>query len=311
MERGSDVHNPRLDNVLQRETESFTRGEPIEARAEEFRTMEEADDEILAGALRRDDVRERSELARHLRGSIFPADRAAVVQCAIDEHAPDEIVDTLRRLPDVGVFPNVEAVWEALGGVRERRTHEDPSAAETRVIGADAIEDQSSTEEAEATTSAAEDAHVGALAIDSTHRVHEDDEVEAALRPVQEFHFRFDLVHRLAGAPFFVSPRTASVVIDRPRGILETRFGPWRVKTALVNVASATSTGPYQPVKTIGPPHLSLSDRGLTFATNDREGLCIRFHEPVRGLDPLGIVRHPAITVTVDDVNGLRAALTS
>jgi hypothetical protein len=87
--------------------------------------------------------------------------------------------------------------------------------------------------------------------------------------------------------------------------MLETRFGLWRVKTALANVADATSTGPYQPVKTIGPPHLSLSDRGLAFATNDREGLCIRFHEPVRGLDPLGIVRHPAITVTVDDVNGL------
>jgi hypothetical protein len=113
----------------------------------------------------------------------------------------------------------------------------------------------------------------------------------------------------VAGAPFLVSPATASVVIDRQRGVLVARFRPWRVRTALVNVAYATATGPYQPVKTIGPPHLSLSDRGLTFATNDREGLCIRFHVPVRGLDPLGIVRHPAITVTVGDVSGLRAAL--
>jgi hypothetical protein len=306
MERGSDVHNSRLDD----ETESFTRGGRIQARAEEFRTMEEADDEILSGALRRDDVRERSELARHLRGSIFPADRAAVVQCAIDEHASDEMVDTLRRLPDVGVFLNLEAVWEALGGARERRTHEDPSAAESRMVRADAIEDHSSTEQTDVNTFAADDVEVGALAIDRTHEGHESREVEAS-GPVQEFHFRFDLVHRLAGAPFFVSPRTASVVIDRPRGMLVARFGPWRVETALVNIAYATSTGPYQPVKTIGPPHLSLSDRGLTFATNDREGLCIRFHEPVRGLDPLGIVRHPAITVTVDDVNGLRSALTN
>jgi hypothetical protein len=99
------------------------------------------------------------------------------------------------------------------------------------------------------------------------------------------------------------------VVIDHGRGALVAHFGPWRVETSLVNVAYATSTGPYHPVKTIGPPHLSLSDRGLTFATNDREGLCIQFHVPVRGIDPLGLIRHPALTVTVDDVSGLRAAL--
>jgi predicted DNA-binding protein (UPF0251 family) len=35
----------------------------------------------------------------------------------------------------------------------------------------------------------------------------------------------------------------------------------------------------------------------------------IEFHVPVRGIDPLGVVHHPAVTVTVDDVEGLRAAL--
>jgi hypothetical protein len=268
------------------------------------------DDETPSGALDGESVRERSELARHLRGSIFPADRAAIVTCAIDEDAPVELVDALRALADEEVFLNVEGVWEALGGDRERRTRDDPFAAEPRVMGADGIGDHTSTENAEITTDAPDDAHVDPLASDRPADVHESDQGHA-LGPVQEFRFRFDLVHRLAGAPFFVSPGTASVVIDRPRGMLVARFGPWRVETALVNVAYATSTGPYQPVKTIGPPHLSLSDRGLTFATNDREGLCIRFHEPVRGLDPLGIVRHPAITVTVDDVNGLRAALTN
>src|SRR5688572_3456838 len=100
MERGSDVHSPRLDEQMQHETESITRGKPSEARAEEFREMEEAGDEILAGSLRQDAVRERSELARHLRGSIFPATRAAVVQCAIDEQAPDDMVEALRGLPE-------------------------------------------------------------------------------------------------------------------------------------------------------------------------------------------------------------------
>jgi hypothetical protein len=64
-------------------------------------------------------------------------------------------------------------------------------------------------------------------------------------------------------------------------------------------------TGPYSLIKTIGPAHLSFADRGLTFATNSERGLCIRFATPVRGLDPLGLVRHPAVTVTVADCDGL------
>jgi len=274
------VHNPRIDEEMQRESESLTRGAPIEARAEEFREMEEADDEIVSGSLRQDAVRERSELARHLRGSIFPAERAAIVRCAIEEHAPEDLIDALRRLPDDEVFVNVEAVWEALGGTRERRTRDDPHAEESRV---DAPEPERAEPE-EAPESQPE-------------------------RPLEEFRFRFDLVHRLAAAPFLVSPGAASVVIDRARRALVARFGPWTVETALANVEYATTTGPYHPLKTVGPPHVSLSDRGLTFATNDREGLCIRFRVPVRGIDPLGVVRHPAITVTVDDVDGLRAAL--
>ena len=37
MERGSDVHNPRLDDEMEHETESLTRGVPIEARMLAFR----------------------------------------------------------------------------------------------------------------------------------------------------------------------------------------------------------------------------------------------------------------------------------
>jgi len=242
MEPGSDIHSPRLD------------------------------DEIPLGSLAHEEVRERSELARHLRGSIFPAERPAIVQCALEEDAPDEMIEELRRLPDDEVFVNVEAVWEALGGHRERRTRDDPHADEPRTT-------------------------------------EPEPEPERATEPVEEFGFRFDLAHRLAAAPFLVSPGTASVVIDRSRGSFLARFGPWKVETSLTNVEYVTATGPYHPVKTIGPPHLSLSDRGLTFATNDRKGLCIRFRVPVRGIDPLGVVRHPAITVTVDDVDRLRASL--
>jgi hypothetical protein len=70
-------------------------------------------------------------------------------------------------------------------------------------------------------------------------------------------------------------------------------------------------TGGYAALKTIGPARLSVADRGLTFATNDSDGACIAFREPVTGIDPAGALHHPALTVTVDDVPGLIDALAS
>jgi hypothetical protein len=40
MGRGSDKHGPQLDDEMDRETESITRGSPVEARAEESREKE-------------------------------------------------------------------------------------------------------------------------------------------------------------------------------------------------------------------------------------------------------------------------------
>src|SRR5437763_5981849 len=121
------------------------------------------------------------------------------------------------------------------------------------------------------------------------------------------FSFRFDAAYRAAALPFGVMPATASVTVDD--GKLTVRFGLWRLRTPLANVTGTEVTGPYSFVKTAGPAHLSFSDRGVTFATNGERGLCIRFREPVRALDPTGRLRHPGATVTVDDVSGLAAAL--
>lgn len=73
--------------------------------------------------------------------------------------------------------------------------------------------------------------------------------------------------------------------------------------TPLDNVVGAEVTGPYRLVKVAGPPHLSLRDRGITFATNRARGTCIRFREPV------GLLRHPAATVTVAAPDALAEAL--
>jgi hypothetical protein len=117
------------------------------------------------------------------------------------------------------------------------------------------------------------------------------------------FGFRFEPLMLPAAAAVGVTPWTAWVEVDPDE--LAARFGPWHVRTPRSNVVSVERTGPYRFLKVAGPAHLSLSDRGLTMATNRTAGVCIRFDEPVTGLDPLGKVRHPALTVTVDDPDEL------
>ncbi|MDP8977501.1 MAG: DUF1990 domain-containing protein [Actinomycetota bacterium] len=123
----------------------------------------------------------------------------------------------------------------------------------------------------------------------------------------RSFPFRFEPAYRVAAAPFGVTPATARVQVGDRR--LRARFGPWRLDTDIANVRAWRRTGPFSVWKTIGPAHLSVADHGLTFATNRARGLCVLFHRPVAGIDPLGRVRHPGLTVTVADVAGLAAAL--
>lgn len=86
------------------------------------------------------------------------------------------------------------------------------------------------------------------------------------------------------------------------------RFGPWRVRTALANVAAVDVTGPYSPITGLGV-RLSLADRGLTFGTTTRPGVCVRFHRPVTGMLPGGLLPHPGLTVTVLEPHALSRVL--
>lgn len=123
----------------------------------------------------------------------------------------------------------------------------------------------------------------------------------------RRFELAFDTPFSLPGRLLGVRPDTSGVEVDDE--VLRARFGRWELVTPRRNIREATITGPYAVHKTIGPAHLSLRDRGLTFATNPRRGVCLRFTEPVPGLDPLGLVRHPGLTVTVADPEGLVALL--
>jgi hypothetical protein len=130
MERASDKHAQRLDDAMAADTRSMTQGASIEARGRDERLQEggEGPEAVAHPGLRGPSVEAgleerdgRSELARHLRPSVFPGDKEALLAVARDEQAPGAVLDALGALPEGKEFPNVEAVWEALGGERERR----------------------------------------------------------------------------------------------------------------------------------------------------------------------------------------------
>lgn len=123
----------------------------------------------------------------------------------------------------------------------------------------------------------------------------------------QDFPFRFARAYRLPALVFGITPRTTSVRVED--GELRVRYGPWSLRTPLSNLAGAELTGGFGFLKTAGPPHLSFADRGVSFATNGDRALCVRFHEPVAGIDPTRRIKHPGATITVADPEGLARAL--
>ena len=121
------------------------------------------------------------------------------------------------------------------------------------------------------------------------------------------FPFRFATSYRIPAVAFGITPRTTYVEVTGTE--LVVRFGPWRLRTPLTNIAGVEPSGGFSFVKTAGPPHLSFADRGVTFATNGDAAVCVRFHDPVKVLDPTGRVRHPGATMTVADPESLIATL--
>jgi hypothetical protein len=132
MERGSDKHSPRLDDQLQHETEGLVRGGK-DTRAEEWHSAEpsgedqpevdQAPNTTLHGGtpagMTDADVEGRSELARYLGASVYPAVADQLLRHAQDANAPDSVLERIRSLPSGHPFDNVNEVWQALGGATE------------------------------------------------------------------------------------------------------------------------------------------------------------------------------------------------
>ena len=125
--------------------------------------------------------------------------------------------------------------------------------------------------------------------------------------PVESFDFAFARSYALAGRPFGITPKTTGVEVG-PRW-LYVRYGPWRLLTPRSNIASAEVSGGFSFVKTAGPPHLSFSDRGVSFTSNGDRALCLTFHEPVPAIDPTATITHPGATLSVADPEGLADVL--
>ena len=122
---------------------------------------------------------------------------------------------------------------------------------------------------------------------------------------VQTFSFKHERLFAPLLLIYGVTPLRSWVRVDDTH--LRVRYGFFYVETPLENIADVKVTGPYSPLKSLGPRG-SLVDGGATYGTTGAGGVCICFHERVKALKPAS---NPALTVTVTDPEGLAETLRS
>jgi hypothetical protein len=116
----------------------------------------------------------------------------------------------------------------------------------------------------------------------------------------------FDPRFRLPLAALGITPATEHVTVTADR--LVACFGPWTCRTTPANVRAVRRTGPYHACRALGP-RLSLADHGLTLGTTTHRGVCLLLREPVSGIDPFGMIRHPGLTLTVAEPHRFAATV--
>ena len=120
--------------------------------------------------------------------------------------------------------------------------------------------------------------------------------------------YRYSFDRRLIAfwGPFGVRPSRDGVTLTDD-GRLRATFGFLKLETPLDNVDEAHITRNYRWWTAAGARG-SMKDDGLTFGTNAHGGVCIHFQTKVPS--PIRRSGHSALTVTVEDLDGLTQALT-
>ena len=112
----SDKHGARMADELSKDTraghEEFRDQRPDDARIDVVQTQDGVLDDHEAAA--------RSEIARFLAPSAFPARSDQLIETARENFASEEVINLLETLPD-DTYDNVQDVWVALGGEVESR----------------------------------------------------------------------------------------------------------------------------------------------------------------------------------------------
>ena len=117
----------------------------------------------------------------------------------------------------------------------------------------------------------------------------------------QQFPIRIGQRSRLLLRLFGVRTGNAFVVVDEE---LDAHFGFFRIHTPVTNIVSWRIEGPWHWITAIGVRR-SVRHRDVTFGGSHRGGVRVDFRDPVH----FGRLRVPALYVTVEDLQGLAAAL--
>lgn len=133
-DQGSNKTGPARDDELKKEMQGDLKASRAVRVEEAYEPEPSAGDQPLAefeaGALAGaaptgmtpQDVIVRSELARHLERSLYPARRDALLDALQRHQAPDGLTDLVGRLPATEEYPNLQGVVVALGlGAENRR----------------------------------------------------------------------------------------------------------------------------------------------------------------------------------------------
>jgi hypothetical protein len=99
-------------------------------------------------------------------------------------------------------------------------------------------------------------------------------------------------------------PQNAFVELEETD--IDARFGWAHAHTPIANIASWRLEGPWLWVTAIGV-RMSIRHRDLTFGGSPHGGVRMDFVKPIK----VGFLKTPALYVTVDDLEGLAAALTA